>query len=105
MPCVVEEQQYDFGAITANQAAGFHMDSTAMRGIYGGRAHVISVLVDNQSEANLLLISDHSLPKVLGGERKLIPCPPGCREVYLQCDATVTTGQVLGTIAICHGGH
>lgn len=104
MACSVEEQQYDFGAITANQAAGFHLGSPAYMLHYGRRAHVVSVLVDNQSEANLLLVSDHSRPKILPGERKLIPCPPGCREVYLQADATVSTGTVLATIGVCREG-
>lgn len=104
MACSVEEQQYDFGAITANQAAGFTMDSGAQRLHWSRQAHVVSVLVDNQSEANLLLISDPSRPKILPGERKLIPCPRQCREVYLQADGTVTAGTVLATIGFCREG-
>ena len=101
MACSVEEFQLDVGAITANQAGGFHLDS--YKGSFGPRAHIVSVLVDNQSEANLRFITDHTRPYIPAGERKMIQTQPGCREVFLSADTTVTSGQVLTTVSICRG--
>lgn len=90
------------GAITANQAGGFHLDS--YKGAFANAAHIQSVLVENASEAQLTLISDSTRPKVEAGERKNFACPPGCREVFLECNATVNASEVRVTIRVCREG-
>lgn len=98
MAPLVEEFQINLGAITANQAAGIHLDSYVNS--FGRNAYIDWVLVDNRSEATLELISMTSRPDILGGERKHIDLPGKPREVFLQANGTVTSGDVRITVGV-----
>lgn len=96
-----EEFQLNLGAISANTAAGFHLDNPPYINAFGRSAYIDWVLVDNgRSGANLTLISEPSRPDVLAGERKRIDLNGRAREVYLEADAAVNAGEARITVGI-----